>query len=120
MPNERIIVCGDRYWKDEALIEEKLTPFSMDTVIIHGDYRGADRIADKIARKLHFIILKYPAEWHAKGKSAGPARNLLMLSQKPTRVIAFHDNIESSKGTKHMISLAIHTGIPYEIIKHAD
>ena len=47
----RILICGDRNWKDVETIENFVRSLPPDTVIIHGDGRGADRIADKAAKE---------------------------------------------------------------------
>ncbi len=39
-----------------------------------------------------------------------------MLNTKPDLVIAFHNNLEESKGTKHIVNVARKRGIDVEII----
>ena len=59
----------------------------------------------------------YVADWKIYGKSAGPRRNQKMLDDgKPTIVIAFHNDIDNSKGTADMIARAKKLGIPTEIL----
>ena len=75
-----------------------------------------------------FIVKKYPAPWNdVEGKptsqigfrqdgtkywkAAGPARNREMLKEKPDIVLAFHNDIEKSKGTKDMVMAANKAGI---------
>ena len=36
---------------------------------------------------------------------------------KPDKVLAFHEDIESSKGTKHMVKISQEAGIPVEVFK---
>jgi len=38
---------------------------------------------------------------------------------KPTYVLAFHDNLAESKGTKDMVTRAKKAGIPVEVWSHA-
>lgn len=78
-------------------------------MILHGGARGADRLADIIARALGFEVEVYPADW-TLGKYAGILRNLEMLDSKPDLVIAFWDG--SSRGTKHTMDAAFKRGIP--------
>lgn len=100
-----VLICGDRYWKNEKIIENILSKQDID-LIIHGDCIGADKIGGKIAEKLGFKVKAYPADW-SLGKKAGPLRNRQMLNEnKIDLVLAFHDNIENSKGTKNMINQA--------------
>jgi len=41
----RILVCGDRNWTAWKPIEDFIKTLPKDTVIIHGDCRGADKMA---------------------------------------------------------------------------
>ena len=91
----------------------------MPDVIIEGDARGADRMAGEIAKELKIPLEVYPADWNQYGKAAGPIRNTQMLKEgKPDKVLAFHDDIDSSKGTAHMVKIALKAGIPVLIVKH--
>ena len=65
--------------------------------------------------KLH----EYPADWARHGKRAGPLRNLRMLHEgRPDLVLAFHDDIENSKGTAHMVTIAQRAGVDVRLIRH--
>lgn len=116
----RVIVCGSRDWTDTKVILERLKQLPADTMVMTGGCRGADRIADELIRwSDHLWYLRtdvHFAEWEEHGKSAGPIRNQKMLDRGPDLVIAFHPDIESSKGTKHMVSIARAAGVPVEII----
>ena len=59
----------------------------------------------------------FSAEWHKHGKAAGPIRNTLMLQQKPDLVVAFHDDIDSSKGTANMVKKARKANIEVRVLK---
>lgn len=113
----RILICGDRNWKDKEFIHHTLFPSPLwekgfVECIIEGEAKGADKLAREIGEEYKIPVLKFPANWIEFGKSAGPIRNQQMLDEgKPDLVLAFHDNIESSKGTKDMISRATKAGI---------
>ncbi len=114
----RILCCGDRNWSDSSIIERVLSNYSSDTVIIHGNANGADRLSASIALSLNMRVQSYPANWNQYGRAAGPIRNQQMLDEgKPDLVIAFHSNIEQSKGTKNMIKLAHHANIKVILIE---
>lgn len=99
-----ILICGDRNWTNETLIEDILLSIPEIDTVIHGDCKDADKIGGKIAKKLGFKIKIYPADW-SLGKKAGPLRNTQMLEENNIDlVLAFHDNIKESKGTKNMIT----------------
>ncbi len=87
-------------------------------MIVEGDCRGADKISGYLARKHGLEVIPVPAKWEIYGNAAGPIRNQEMLDKyKPDLVVAFHNDIEHSKGTKNMITLATNQGIPVEIRK---
>ena len=105
--NQRILVCGDRNMTDYKEIHKILNEFPSDSVVIHGNCRGADKMAGRAAKKLGMEVMVFPADWKTFGKAAGPIRNTKMLDEgHPDVVIAFHPNISQSKGTKNMIDQA--------------
>jgi len=86
-------------------------------VVIHGTCKGADRIARCLALKHGHSEVPIKAEWGKHGRKAGPLRNTRMLDEgNPDVVIAFHDHIEESLGTKNMIKQTRKRGIPHKII----
>ena len=100
----RILCCGDRNWKDkqaiESTIKDRLAAYQIET-IIEGEARGADKLSAEVAKGLHISVLLFPADWTKYGKAAGVIRNQQMLDEgKPNLVLAFHDDIKKSKGTK--------------------
>ena len=114
----RILVCGDRKWKRMDIIERELKKFPSDTVVIHGVAIGADALGASIAEKLGFEVIPFPAKWKIYGRAAGPIRNQEMLDVgKPELVLAFHENISESKGTKDMVNRARGVGIKVTVVK---
>lgn len=92
---------------NEDVILHCLRYLPVDAVVIHGDARGADRMARDAALRLGLILIAFPADWEYYGKGAGPIRNRQMIEEgTPDFVLAFHDDLASSKGTRDMISLA--------------
>jgi hypothetical protein len=92
----RVLVCGSREWTDKAAIKRELASLLLaeigrddseaELVLIHGDCRGADRLAaaalwDLSREKVivesgaRITILPFPADWNQHGKAAGPRRN---------------------------------------------
>jgi hypothetical protein len=112
----RILICGDRNWKDFAAIKRELHNLPHGSTIIHGDCRGADKIAGYIAKQLGLEVVAFPADWKNHGRAAGPIRNKQMLDDgKPDLVIAFHPDIASSKGTADMVKQARNRGLEVRI-----
>lgn len=119
----RVLVCGDRNWSNYEFMRKALAKFEnekgMITVLIEGCARGADSMAGHLwAKEIdtpeHPIYVEhYPAQWDLHGKAAGPIRNQQMLTEgRPEVVIAFHEDIASSKGTADMVRRARKAGIP--------
>lgn len=110
------LVCGDRHWNDEKTISTVLYKLAQEGEylrLIHGDCFGADKIAGKWGEIIGFDVQGYPADWATYGNSAGPIRNGFMLkNEKIELVLAFHDDIEKSKGTRNMITQARAKKIP--------
>ena len=103
----RVLICGDRNWKDYESIDNFVKKLPKGTVIIQGMCRGADLMARRAGIKYGFTVEDYSADWSKYGDAAGPIRNKQMLDEgKPDRVYAFHSNISESKGTKNMINQA--------------
>ncbi|HEY9816850.1 MAG TPA: DUF2493 domain-containing protein, partial [Candidatus Obscuribacterales bacterium] len=120
--SNRLLVCGGRTYgvpldssdKDEvfrAYVEtddltralgfyHSLHPID---VLIHGNAKGADKLAGEWAERKGIKTLVFKAEWKKYGKRAGYLRNTRMLKEgKPTAVMAF----EGGVGTEMMCRIA--------------
>lgn len=117
-----ILVCGDRNWKDVEVIADTLLAevqaHEPRPHLLNGGCRGADRLAAGVAEEFGWLVSTLNADWLRYGKSAGPRRNRAMLDENPDIVIAFHDNIEQSRGTKDCVNEARRRGIPVRIVSH--
>lgn len=120
----RIIICGSRDWIDGDAIRAALISLRKqhpDAVVVHGAARGADSLADRIARNLGFRVEAHPADWTGRGRAAGPERNQLMLKLGADQVLAFKDDFDptlSRGGTEHMVRIARDAGVPTWIRSH--
>lgn len=107
----RLLICGGRDYDDHEALFDTLDNYHAVkpiTVLIHGAARGADRLAQAWADDRGVCCLQYPANWNRDGKSAGPIRNRLMLTDgKPDFVIAF----PGGRGTADMVKQAKAAGI---------
>lgn len=109
-----VLVCGSRDWPFPGIIEEELEKLPKKTIIMHGKARGADKMADEIAKRLGFKVKAYPADWKRYGKAAGIIRNNEMLDEEPDKVLAFQ--LDESRGTQHTINEARKRGIKVKVI----
>lgn len=116
----KIIVCGDRHWDDFDIIWRILQTYYVehgaDITIIHGDCKGADKLAETAAESFKFEVVAVPADWNFYGRAAGPIRNKEMLDMEPDIVLAFHQRLWDSKGTKNMVEIAKKAGVPTRVI----
>jgi hypothetical protein len=116
----RVLVCGGRDYSGYVRLRRVLDAVHEGVrnegkvlVIIHGNARGADLLADQYAREKSLKVLSFPADWTNHGRSAGPIRNKLMLtSGQPHVIIAF----KGGNGTADMIQQGKTAGVPvYEV-----
>ncbi|HEX9994421.1 MAG TPA: DUF2493 domain-containing protein [Acidimicrobiales bacterium] len=122
----RVLVCGDRNWTDYRMVAAALEAHHRTVapgepfVVIEGGARGADALAARWAfHRSGVDHERYPADWDRYGKRAGPIRNQRMLTEgEPDVVLAFHDDLEASKGTAHMVRIARAAGVPVVVLRH--
>lgn len=112
----RVIVCGSRDWTDVRTIAYAMRGLRSSTVIVHGACQGADSIAEDYARARGMTVESHPYK-SALGRRGGPARNAEMAKAGADLCLAFHDNIEESKGTRDMTRRTIQAGIPTIFIR---
>jgi ribA/ribD-fused uncharacterized protein len=111
---QRLLITGSRDWIDEAPITAEISQLPRGSVVIHGGAKGADAIADRVARFFGFTVEVYEADWERLGKRAGIVRNQEMLSQsRPTRAAAFP--LPQSVGTNDMIRRCRKAGVPIKV-----
>jgi hypothetical protein len=105
MTYHRILVCGGRDFTDQQLLESVLLKYiNINSIIIHGDAKGADTLADVFASKYKLSCWKFPARWDLFKYAAGPNRNARMFKESdPDLIIAF----PGGTGTENMKNLVI-------------
>lgn len=113
----RVLVCGGRNYQARKRLYRVLDDVFSDlggiTLIVHGNARGADRLAGDWAKARDVPCGTFDADWGRYGAKAGPMRNQKMLdSAKPDLVVAF----PGGKGTAHMVSIAEIAGVPVQKI----
>lgn len=118
----RVLICGSRDWIDWAAIRKHVKHFQSNgtlTFIIEGEARGADRLARFTAEELGIPFVGFPADWKLYGLGAGRIRNKQMLDEgKPDWVLAFHDGLAKSAGTKNMVKQALAAQLSVVHIAH--
>lgn len=110
--NETWLICGGRDFCDRDLfgsvMRRLLEQRGRPSRIVHGDCRGADRMADKWCRSMGIKAIPVRAEWTRLGRAAGPIRNQRMLDEHAIDVlVAFPGN----NGTADMVRRARKAGL---------
>ena len=111
----KVLVCGGRDYEDWESFHAEMLSLHRElrfTHIIHGDARGADRMADRFALMYLIQPVRCPANWMLRGKGAGPSRNASMLRLCPDLVIACPGGV----GTADMVAKASLAGIQVRAI----
>jgi hypothetical protein len=117
-PHYRLLVTGSRHWTDADTIRRVLSDYPPESwALIHGSAPGADRIAHRIARDRGYFTVSVEPPWTHWGKAAGPLRNVLMLDLRPHVVLAFHEDLASSRGTLHCVETARKRSIPVRVFQ---
>lgn len=114
----KLLVCGSRSWTDKERMYAVLSVLPKPDLLIHGDARGADKMAAEIGLGLGWTVDAHPADWYRHGKAAGPIRNKAMLDLKPDLVLAFRAE-GASPGTDHMIQSSIDAGVEVRVYEDA-
>ena len=109
----RILITGSRKWTDYNILHQAMldaTTGELTVTVITGGAKGADHLAEQIARVHGWTTEVHRADWEKHGKAAGPIRNSQMANEThPDIVLAFWDG--KSSGTKDMIDKAIAKGL---------
>ncbi len=122
----RVLICGDRHWTNKEIIRAHIPEGT--THIIEGAATGADTLAGELADELGIEKVPFPAPWEEYRKlfpypmclKAGTDRNTIMLAEgNPDLVLAFHNDLKNSKGTKDMVNQAKEEGIPVILYSEA-
>lgn len=105
----KIIVTGGRNYSNKEMVWIVLDSLK-PTEIIHGGASGADQLASRYAIERKINQKTYRADWDRYGKSAGPIRNQLMISENKDAdlVVAFPGGL----GTSGCIRIARSVALP--------
>jgi hypothetical protein len=114
----RVIIAGSRGFNDYVKLSgvcDFLLQDQTDIEIVSGTAYGADQLGERYAKERGYPVKQFPADWVRHKKAAGYIRNEEM-AEYGDMLIAFWDG--ESKGTKHMINLAIEHGLKLSIKKY--
>lgn len=117
----KVIIAGSRGFTNYSLLKEKMNSILGEKIIsykieiVSGTANGADKLGERYAKEMRFILRQFPANWNLYGKRAGYIRNTEMRNYADACVV-FWDG--KSRGTKHMIDLAREKNMPLRVIKY--
>lgn len=110
----RFAIVGSRSFNNYYIVYKTLKRYLPEkALIVSGEAKGADTLAQIYALQNGYMFDAYPAKWEQYGRSAGMKRNVDMI-QNSDNVIAFWDG--NSPGTKNFIDLAKKRNMPCIII----
>lgn len=91
------------------------------THIIAGGAKGADTWASLFSNKFQIPYTEFPANWPKYGKTAGPVRNMQMITEgKPDHALGYIDrrskDMPISAGSRNMYELCLKHNVPVELV----
>lgn len=119
----RVLVTGSRTWDDRAAIAVAFNLIEDDDVtLVHGTAKGADTLAESVARSRGWKIERHPAQWNThtdrcpdwhleleRCRMAGHRRNAEMVDSGADVCFAFIK--DGSPGATACALLADNAGI---------
>lgn len=121
--NIAVIISGSRDFSD-YIIFEKFVSWSIENIkkhnltFIHGDARGADKLAIKYCKSTGCQIKAFPADWQMFGSWAGIVRNQEMLDyalENFDKVVLIAFPSKQGRGTQQMIKICKEAGVPTRV-----
>lgn len=124
--NLRLIVAGGREFSDYRLLADTLDSLlrafpNEQVTIVSGTCSGADLMGERYAEEHGIPVERFPANWKAHGRAAGPIRNRAMaeFASKEHGVLAAFWN-GTSRGTASMIKLAGRYSLETVVTKYGE
>lgn len=117
-----LVVTGGREYTEESVITMALKTVGRElgatrenAVVVHGNARGADRLAGAWAESVGVRTVAVPAQWKAEGSRAGFKRNVRIVKRALANVergdtvvvVAF----PGGTGTDHMVRTCREAGL---------
>ena len=106
----RVLITGSREFNNELVMREIFNRYhdrymGCETILVHGDARGADRLSARVASSIvpDMTVETHPANWELHGKRAGFMRNELMVDLGADVAIAFRWIGAGNRGTDDCI-----------------
>lgn len=102
----RALIYGGRVFHDWPFAYTALWRLAVQygfTVVIHGQAKGADTLADQWATVVGLPVFRYPADWERLGRAAGGTRNQQMIDEgKPDIGVGFPGGVGTADMTRRL------------------
>lgn len=120
----KVIIAGSRYYSDyeklrstcDRLLSRKLADPDCLVIVVSGGAPGADSLGERYAKERGLAVERFPADWDAHGRAAGPIRNEQMASVADA-LIAFPLEGAANRGTYNMVRLAKERDLQVRVIE---
>lgn len=111
----KTIIAGSRTINEMDALTAAIRASKFDiSEVVSGGAGGVDQLGEQWACAHGVPVVKFPADWNAHGKAAGPIRNRKM-AEYAEALIAVWDG--RSRGTKNMIDTAQKLGLKVHAIQ---
>lgn len=110
----KVAIVGSRSFDNYELLKQTIEKLDFSvTQIISGGAKGADSLAEQLAKEFDIPIIIHRPEWSKYGKAAGVVRNKQIIDDCEYCLV-FWD--QKSYGTKSSIDYCVKTGKPVRIV----
>lgn len=93
-----VLIAASQGWADAQPVEARLAEVyervGTDMFVVHGERRGADRIAEDWCERWHVTHKRFEPDWDRDGYRAGRLRNSAMVDFVIEQRIEFGADIE--------------------------
>lgn len=111
----KVIIAGSRTITDMDAVTQAVEDSGFEiTEVVSGGASGVDTLGEQWADANGVGVRRFPADWRAHGRAAGPIRNRQM-AEYADALIAIWDR--RSKGTMNMIAEAAAKGLEVFVLE---
>lgn len=105
----KTIIAGSRSITDYETVKQAVISSRFEiTEVVSGTARGVDALGERWAIENGIPLKRFPANWSAHGKAAGPMRNQVMADYADALVLVWDGR---SRGSADMLARAVRGGL---------
>lgn len=111
----KTIIAGSRSITDYESIKQAITSSRFEiTEVVSGTARGVDTLGERWAAENNVPVKRFPANWSAHGKAAGPMRNQTMADYADALILVWDGR---SRGSADMLARAVRGGLKVFVLE---